>query len=613
MKLNSITIQNFRSYRNEVTIDFDDITALIGRNDAGKSTIMEALDIFLNNNNPDKHDVSSGNGSAHIKITCTFSDLPETIILDQNQPTSFESEFLLFNRLLKIEKVFNGGLEKPKLIALNILANHPNNPELSNLHKLNNNELKQKARELNLNLTQIDQRVNSELRNLIRSEFSPHTLVQERLSLLEGNGQNFWQGIQQYLPIFALFKSDRASTDQDPEAQDPLNTAIKEAVRVREAELNAITEYIKAEVDNVARLTLQKIQEMDRGLASTLNPTFTPPKWATLFKASITGDEGIPINKRGSGVRRLILLNFFRAKAELQNRETGRNYTILAIEEPETSQHPHNQRLLMGALTELSGNHQVIVTTHTPVLAKMLPSPSIRFITTAENGERVIMTGGSDETNQLIADGLGIIPDHTVKMFIGVEGKHDIPFFKNLSIVLINSGYDVPNLEQLEIDGKLIFTPLGGSALALWCSRLSNLNRPEFHIYDRDFQPSQPAKYQQFVDEVNQRPGCFACSTNKREAENYIHIDAINEALLENGINLRLPEQFDDFDDIPTRLSVAVNTVVPPSNKWGQGRAKEFIANSAIKKMNRERFEQMGSVEEIIGWFNTISEILSRS
>ncbi|BAR96669.1 predicted ATP-dependent endonuclease, OLD family [Prevotella intermedia] len=40
-------------------------------------------------------------------------------------------------------------------------------------------------------------------------------------------------------------------------------------------------------------------------------------KWAELFKSvSIEGNDGIAMNKRGSGVRRLILLNFFRAKAE---------------------------------------------------------------------------------------------------------------------------------------------------------------------------------------------------------------------------------------------------------------------------------------------------------
>ena len=56
MKLKEVRIRNFRCYKDEVSITFDDLTALVGRNDAGKSTIMDALDIFLNDGSPDKDD-----------------------------------------------------------------------------------------------------------------------------------------------------------------------------------------------------------------------------------------------------------------------------------------------------------------------------------------------------------------------------------------------------------------------------------------------------------------------------------------------------------------------------------------------------------------------------
>lgn len=47
MKIESLKIKNFRSYREETIIHFDDLTVLVGKNDIGKSTILEALDIFL--------------------------------------------------------------------------------------------------------------------------------------------------------------------------------------------------------------------------------------------------------------------------------------------------------------------------------------------------------------------------------------------------------------------------------------------------------------------------------------------------------------------------------------------------------------------------------------
>jgi AAA15 family ATPase/GTPase len=101
-----------------------------------------------------------------------------------------------------------------------------------------------------------------------------------------------------------------------------------------------------------------------------------------VFKnVSITGDDDIPLNKRGGGVKRLILLNFFRAEAE-RKKEATHNGVIFAIEEPETSQHSDNQRLLIEAFKEIStkAGNQVIITTHSPVVVKSLEMDSIRIV-----------------------------------------------------------------------------------------------------------------------------------------------------------------------------------------------------------------------------------------
>ena len=48
MKIHKVTLINFRGYRNPTTITFNDLTVFVGRNDIGKSTILEALDLFFN-------------------------------------------------------------------------------------------------------------------------------------------------------------------------------------------------------------------------------------------------------------------------------------------------------------------------------------------------------------------------------------------------------------------------------------------------------------------------------------------------------------------------------------------------------------------------------------
>ena len=60
-------------------------------------------------------------------------------------------------------------------------------------------------------------------------------------------------------------------------------------------------------LNEVAEKTLEKLNEMNPEIAGSLTPVIPSPdglKWVDVFKSvSITGDEDIPINKRGSGVR----------------------------------------------------------------------------------------------------------------------------------------------------------------------------------------------------------------------------------------------------------------------------------------------------------------------
>ena len=48
MKIKKIKIKNSRSYKDEVEIELGDLTAFVGKNDIGKSTVLVALDIFFN-------------------------------------------------------------------------------------------------------------------------------------------------------------------------------------------------------------------------------------------------------------------------------------------------------------------------------------------------------------------------------------------------------------------------------------------------------------------------------------------------------------------------------------------------------------------------------------
>ena len=285
MKLARLRLRNFRCFKEEVSIDINDMTALIGSNDAGKSTIMDALDVFLNDNNPDKDDGTKDGNPRELTIICEFTDLIDDVVLDDVNPTTLKNEFLLnADDRLEIHKYFDGHLQKPKCRSIEAHAIHPTVDGAKDLLKLKNSELKKRAIELGVDLEDIDQRVNALIREKIRNHFDNLQLAPSMIPLMEENAKKIWTGLSKYLPAFALFKSDRASTDQDPEAQDPLKVAVREAIKNKEAELKEITDYVRKEVQKIANSTLKKLREMDSNLAKQLTPKFKLRKWEGLFQ-----------------------------------------------------------------------------------------------------------------------------------------------------------------------------------------------------------------------------------------------------------------------------------------------------------------------------------------
>lgn len=146
MKIESMKIKNFRSYREETVINFDDLTVLVGKNDIGKSTILEALDIFFNDGNGvvkiDKADLNieaAKNDENEIIISVCFSELPDTIIIDSSVETTLKSEYMLNSDgfLEVVKKYKNGGKA-----SVFIRAIHPTNIKCPELLLKKNADLK---------------------------------------------------------------------------------------------------------------------------------------------------------------------------------------------------------------------------------------------------------------------------------------------------------------------------------------------------------------------------------------------------------------------------------------------------------------------------------------
>lgn len=402
MKLKTIKIKNFRGYRELTEISISNLTAFVGKNDIGKSSVLEALDIFFNEGKGtvkiDKDDVNkqcAAEGDNETIIAVSFTDLPEKVIIDEVNPTTLSTEYLLNsdNGFEVVKKYKNGGTAK-----VFIKANHPTNPQCKDLLFKKDDDLKNIIEKFNLSCE--DKRKKALMRSAIWDNFSTDLQLQEvelDVSSKEGDMKFIWDKLQKYLPLYSLFQSDRKNSDGDSEVQDPLKEAVKQilANQKLQTKFEEIANEVKDKLKEVSTRTLEKLREMNPEIANSLNPiipTADSLKWADVFKSvSITGDNDIPINKRGSGVKRLILLNFFRAEAERRQTERSASTIIYAIEEPETSQHTEHQKKLIDAFLTLasSENTQVIITTHSANIVKKLEFDNLRLIT--ENGGRKLI------------------------------------------------------------------------------------------------------------------------------------------------------------------------------------------------------------------------------
>lgn len=612
MRLKAVSIENFRGYKDRVTVEVGDFTAAVGRNDVGKSTILEALDAFFDKGTSklDQLDPCVHSAGTVIEISCRFDHLPSNLTLDAQSQTTLGDEYLLGpGGDLELVRRYECKGQKPKVETF-ARALHPTEEGLRDLLKLKNRELKARAKELGADLAEVDVRSNAALRAAIRLAAGEMVLGETLVPLDADDGKKIWDQIELHLPTFALFQADRPSRDDDPEVADPMRVAVAAAMKDVQAELEEVKRKVQASVMDVAQRTLAKLREMAPDLANELTPSFkSEPKWDG-FKLSLTGDNGIPINKRGSGVRRLILLNFFRAEAE-RRRHLTTGHVIYAVEEPESSQHPDSQVMLIKTLLALSAdpNTQVMITTHVPAVAALVPTDDVRLVSRDQDGHPRIRSGGDDVYADVVAS-LGVLPDKRAKVAVYVEGPHDVAFLQHASRV--HRAGD-PTLLDLESDHRVAFVPTGGGNLKHWVNKqyLANAGLTEVHIYDRDDQAAP--KYGTQVDLINARGTAdVAFLTTKREMENYIHPQAI---AAENPAVRIAPG---DWDDVPALVAEQVHAASGSPTAWAaldaekrsskSSRAKRWLNEEAMSRATREQLIEMDPHGEIAAWLVAIRD-----
>lgn len=629
MKLVGVKLRNFRCYKEEISIQADNLLCVIGINDVGKSSVLEALNAFFNDE-IDKGDLSTNADDKTIEITCYFDEIPDSIVLDSSIETSPKTEHLLNkDGYLQVKKVYSVGKTLSKSVFL--IAHHPTHTKLVNILSLKNTPLKALAEELDVDLNGINKSKNPPLRKAIRdhieSDFSEIEIKVDGNVDGESNLKTIWSKLKKALPIYSLFKVDKSLDDKDKDVQDPMKLAIKEALATAELQplMERIEKEIKVKSTEVADLTLEKLKDIDPKLAEKMRAEFgKQPAWEKIFDLTLLNDQDIPLNKRGSGVRRLVLLSFFRAQAEARKNEHNAPSIIYAIEEPETSQHPNHQKIIIDSFIDLSEgeNVQVFFTTHSANLVREIPIESLAYIS-QKDGISVsygvdIQSGENNETTLAeVIKTLGVLPDprDTIKLLLYLEGIHDIEALTRYSEILNNQGHIDVNLKN---SGEVGFVISGGSSLKFYVENqyLKGLGKPEMHLYDNDVEEYKE-RVQQINEEQNNRRKAF--NTVKLELENYLTTDAIVEAYAANGTEVTLPNITDEMD-VPATVAKALYEQSGENKSWDDdlndrqrtkrvSKVKRFLNTQVVEKMTVERIIERNGLGEMKLWFENIQSL----
>ncbi|OAQ20639.1 ATP-binding protein [Thermosulfurimonas dismutans] len=611
MKIAKVILEDFRAFKGKVVIPLDDFTAFIGKNDQGKSSILEAIDIFLNDgkgvvktNHEDINVHARAEGKNSFKIGIVFKNFPQELIIDERYPTNLKNEFLLNeDELLEVWKTFtfSGRLK----VVTTIACIHPVNDNfLKDLLRKKRRELQQFVNDNSILCS--NRNINAILRESIRKFYKQKdgNLKLEKIEIQVDaeDAKAIWEKLKNYLPIYGLFHSDRKNLDQDAEIQDPLKIAVerifKDDEEIKE-QLLKIAEKVENQIKSIAESTIQqfkKLAKQETKIEPDI-PSAVDLKWKDVYKGiGFKTDDGVPLNKRGSGFRRLVLLSFFISEKE-KRKEESTFHVIYAIEEPETSLHPDLQRILLDSLLGLANSdiYQVLITTHSPSFIRLLPTDSIKYIEKENNSVSVAIF--DENILSKIIQNLGIMP--TIgKVIWCVEGETDEKF-------LININQNIPELKEI-IDlsvyinsGVLAFNIMGGSQLKNHIDRhiFRNTNAIEFHLYDRD----EDEKYKNEIEKVKQRKdGSNGLLTKKREIENYIP-----QKLIETELNIILGNISDwDNADIPKLVA----------NKKGikEKDAKKLLCGKVAQKITKSHLEELNAWEEIKNWFEIVKGMCNK-
>ena len=475
--IDTFEVENYKPIRDSGPINIGDMTTFIGKNDAGKSSFLEALHIFLDGGKPDDDHFHKREAES-ISFIATLSEVPtgleqalsEEYLPDDGEEFTVKKEFThRENKTPKAETFVNGekmakgavvedGEELYKAASRNYIWEYFAEPLLIVAERDVNEETKLKGGTF----------LNKLLMPVLKGG-GLHDEIDEQIEELKGSLQETSEGIG-----------------------------------------DKLTKYMQSHLSDVERVNMSpgSIQ-----ISKAISPK--------IHLEDEHLSESVDVRERGSGVGSLLLLSMMQAYVDLQ---VGEGYMLL-FEEPGNFLHPAAERKMLDALRNIADSGgQVMITTHSQVFIDNRSAAEM-YITRRNSGvtnfER-IEEDAFKAVDEIGARNSDILQSDFV---IYVEGPSDVKVLEALSEAYVDDWNE----------HNITIQHLGGTGNMRHCEpeKLKKINRHFAFLFDSD-KTSADDDLKGEVESIREQAdeADIECHVlERREIENYYHPDSIGEVL----------------------------------------------------------------------------------
>lgn len=473
MKLIELSVINYRSIIQIDNAMIASFQALIGENNAGKSNILDAIDVFLSAGSGGVQDADFYDKSKPIIIKAKFK-IESNHLKRVWKPYAINDELILEKHIwiekdpntekISIKNEFHGYKAEPKDWFLSIekiktaKGERPNWKQIVEENKLppyfvNNGKCNQ-----------------GDFNKGLSKYLLENDIKYDQPDLSNTQALGFQSNVVASLPKFYLLKAETKYSEETDKRStgstfrrlmgdltdriiknDPKYIQIENTLKTLNGLLN---EQASTEEKTERLASLKIIEEKIKTILCNLMPSVEKVKLKvvtedvkTIFSKGVelTVDDGVETDVllKGHGLQRCIIFSLLQALIlnerkqlvdEEGNGETPIDPIILAMEEPELYIHPQLGKLFYDVLLTFSGKDQVIYTTHSPRFIDVYEYESIALITkTKGGGTKIIncdLTAFSGLSDKKVFKGLTQLNTDINELFfaknvIVVEGPED--------------------------------------------------------------------------------------------------------------------------------------------------------------------------------------------